>query len=95
MFGGMIAPPVLTALVRTDAAQNWFYVPIVYMIYGTIAILALLFLRETPHVILEELDGTMSEYRSTSPGIVTQPLESARNSDEVVVRGNRNSLLES
>ena len=67
MFGGMIAPPVLTLFVGTDPAGKWFYVPIVYTIYGAIAILALLFLRETRDLILEELDTTMR------PGVTQRP----------------------
>ena len=56
IVGGMIAPPLLTVLIGTDVAQKWFYIPLVYAVYGCIAMVALLFLRETANLDLHQLD---------------------------------------
>jgi len=56
IFGGMIAPSLLAGLIGTDVAHKWYYVPIVYSIYCAVALLALVFIRETRDVSLEELD---------------------------------------
>ncbi len=57
IFGGMIAPSLLAGLIGRDVAHKWYYVPIVYTVYCAIAMLALLFIRETRDVKLEELDA--------------------------------------
>jgi hypothetical protein len=46
----------LAGLIGTDVAHKWYYVPIVYSIYCAVALLALVFIRETRDVGLEELD---------------------------------------
>ena len=51
----MIAPSLLAGLIGRDVVHNWSYVPIVYAIYCAVALLALLFIRETRDVNLEEL----------------------------------------
>ncbi|HEY6972578.1 MAG TPA: MFS transporter [Candidatus Angelobacter sp.] len=56
IFGGMIAPPVLAGLIGKDVAHKWHFVPIVYAVYCVVAMLALLFVRETRDVNIEELD---------------------------------------
>ena len=56
ILGGMIAPSLLAGLIGQDPLRNWHYVPIVYGIYCVIAVLALVFLRETRDLHLEELD---------------------------------------
>jgi MFS family permease len=56
VLGGMIAPPVLAGLVGSDVLRRWFYMPIVYAVYCTAAVLALLFMRETRNVSIEDLD---------------------------------------
>ncbi len=56
IFGGMIAPSLLAGLIGRDVAHKWYYVPIVYTVYCAVAMLALLFIRETRDVKLEELD---------------------------------------
>ena len=56
IFGGMIAPPVLAALIGKDVAHKWQFVPIVYAVYCVVAMLALLFVGETRDVNIEELD---------------------------------------
>jgi MFS family permease len=56
IFGGMIAPSVLAALIGQDVFHRWYYVPIIYAIYCVVAMLALLFIQETRDVNLEDLD---------------------------------------
>jgi MFS family permease len=56
IFGGMIAPSLLAALIGTDVARRWYYVPVVYAIYSAVGMLALVFVRETRHVDFEKLD---------------------------------------
>ena len=65
VLGGMIAPSLLAKLVGTDVLHNWYYVPIVYAVYCVAAMLALLFLRETRDLRLEDLDYPEPEM---SPG---------------------------
>jgi hypothetical protein len=52
----MIARPVLAKLIGSDVRHNWIYVPLVYSVYGAAAMIALLFIRETRDVRLEDLD---------------------------------------
>jgi MFS transporter, MHS family, shikimate and dehydroshikimate transport protein len=56
VLGGMIAPLVLASLIGTDVRHYWYFIPIVYGIYCAAAMLALLFLRETRDVAMEDLD---------------------------------------
>jgi MFS family permease len=56
VMGGMIAPPLLAGLIGQDALHNWHWVLIVYGIYAAIAMVALIFIRETRDLNLEELD---------------------------------------
>jgi MFS family permease len=58
LLGGMIAPPILAGLIGQDVHYKWFYVPMVYGVYCVVAMLALLFIRETRDVNLEEMDKT-------------------------------------
>ena len=58
VFGGMLAPSILAALIGKNALGGWFYIPVIYAIYAVIAILALLFVRETRDVALEDLDSS-------------------------------------
>ncbi|MDE2229863.1 MAG: MFS transporter [Alphaproteobacteria bacterium] len=56
IFGGMIAPSLLAALIGHDVAGKWYFVPIVYLIYCVIAVVSLPFIRETRDLTLEQLD---------------------------------------
>jgi MHS family shikimate/dehydroshikimate transporter-like MFS transporter len=56
ILAGMIAPPLLASLIGQDVAHHWHYLPLVYAVYGSAAMLALLFIRETRDVRLEDLD---------------------------------------
>jgi MHS family shikimate/dehydroshikimate transporter-like MFS transporter len=56
ILGGMIAPSLLAGLIGRDVAHKWYYVPIAYAVYCVVAMLALLFIRETRDVNLEALD---------------------------------------
>jgi MHS family shikimate/dehydroshikimate transporter-like MFS transporter len=56
IFGGMIAPSVLAGLIGEDVFRKWYYVPICYAFYCFVAMLALLFIRETRDVSLQDLD---------------------------------------
>jgi hypothetical protein len=53
----MIAPPLLASLIGPDVAHHWHYLPLLYAVYGAAAMLALLFIRETRDIRLEDLDG--------------------------------------
>jgi MFS family permease len=56
IMGGMIAPSLLAGLIGRDVIHKWYYVPIVYVVYCVVAMVALLFIRETRDLSLEELD---------------------------------------
>jgi MFS transporter, MHS family, shikimate and dehydroshikimate transport protein len=56
ILAGMIAPPLLARLIGQDVAHHWHYLPLTYAVYGAAAMLALLFIRETRDVRLEDLD---------------------------------------
>jgi MHS family shikimate/dehydroshikimate transporter-like MFS transporter len=56
VLGGMIAPSLLAKLIGADVLHKWYYVPIVYGVYCAAAMFALLFIRETRDVRLEDLD---------------------------------------
>jgi len=56
LFGGMIAPSALAGLIGQDVFRKWYYVPACYAFYCIVAMLALLFIRETRDVNLEFLD---------------------------------------
>jgi len=56
IFGGMIAPSVLAGLIGEDVFHKWYYVPICYAFYCVVAMLALVFIRETRDVNLQDLD---------------------------------------
>jgi len=56
ILAGMIAPPLLARLIGQDVTHHWHYLPTMYAVYGIAAILALLFIRETRDVKLEDLD---------------------------------------
>src|SRR5215471_7057405 len=56
IFGGMLAPSILAALIGQDVRHKWYFVPVLYAVYCVVAMLALLFIRETRDVKLEELD---------------------------------------
>jgi len=52
----MIAPSLLAKLIGADVLHKWYYVPIVYGVYCAAAMVALLFIRETRDIRLEDLD---------------------------------------
>ncbi|HXY48894.1 MAG TPA: hypothetical protein VEI01_05545 [Terriglobales bacterium] len=56
ILAGMIAPPLLATLIGQDVAHHWHYLPFTYAVYGAAAMLALLFIRETRNIRLEDLD---------------------------------------
>ncbi|HEV2420842.1 MAG TPA: MFS transporter [Candidatus Acidoferrales bacterium] len=56
IFAGMLAPPLLATLIGQDVAHRWYYLPLTYAVYGAAAMLALVFIRETRDVRLEDLD---------------------------------------
>jgi len=60
IFGGMLAPSVLAGLIGEDVFHKWYYVPICYALYCFVAMLALLFIRETRDVSLQDLDQAES-----------------------------------
>jgi len=52
----MTAPPLLASLIGQDILHKWYYVPVIYAVYCSAAILGLLFLQETRNLRLEDLD---------------------------------------
>ena len=56
IFGGMLAPSVLAALIGQDVLHRWYYVPIIYLVYCAVAMAALVFVRETRDLKLRDLD---------------------------------------
>jgi hypothetical protein len=52
----MIAPSALAGLIGQDVFRKWYYVPTCYAFYCIVAMLALLFMRETRDVNLDHLD---------------------------------------
>jgi MHS family shikimate/dehydroshikimate transporter-like MFS transporter len=56
ILAGMIAPPLLARSIGQDVVHHWYYLPLTYAVYGAAAMLALLFIRETRDVRLEDLD---------------------------------------
>ena len=56
ILAGMIAPPLLATLIGQDVARHWHYLPFTYAVYGAVAMLALIFIRETRDIRLEDLD---------------------------------------
>ena len=56
ILAGMIAPPLLVRLIGQDIAHHWHYLRLAYAVYGAAAMLALLFIRETRDIRLEDLD---------------------------------------
>jgi MFS transporter, MHS family, shikimate and dehydroshikimate transport protein len=57
ILGGMLAPPLLSRFVGQDVLHKWYYVPVVYAIYCAAAMAALLFVRETRDLRMEDLDA--------------------------------------
>jgi MFS family permease len=57
ILAGMIVPPLLASLIGPDVTHHWRFLPLVYAVYGAAAMLALLFIRETRDIRLEDLDG--------------------------------------
>ena len=58
ILGGMVAPPLLARLIGQNVGAAWYYIPLVYFVYGAAAMLALLFIRETRDLNLEDLDAS-------------------------------------
>jgi MFS transporter, MHS family, shikimate and dehydroshikimate transport protein len=56
VLGGMIAPTVLAKLIGADVLHKWYYVPLLYAVYCGAATVALLFIRETRDIRIEDLD---------------------------------------
>lgn len=56
VLGAMIAPSLLAGLIGQDVFHKWYYIPIVYGFYGAVSMVALLFMRETRDLKLEDLD---------------------------------------
>lgn len=62
ILGGMLAPSLLAGLIGQDVFHKWYYVPIMYAIYCVIAMPALLFVRETRDVRLQDLDQSEADF---------------------------------
>jgi MFS family permease len=60
VLGGMVAPSLLAKLIGADVLHKWYYVPIIYAVYGAAAMIALQFLRETRNINFEDLDDPAS-----------------------------------
>lgn len=60
VMGGMVTPSLLAKLIGADVRHKWYYVPAAYAVYGTAAMIALLFLRETRDINFDDLDVPVS-----------------------------------
>lgn len=67
VLGGMIAPSVLAGLVGNDVLHKWFYMPVVYGVYCAAAILALVFMRETRNISIDDLNLKVTPVSDLSP----------------------------
>lgn len=67
VYGGMLAPSALALLIGQDVFHRWYYVPTMYAVYCIVAMLALLFVRETRDVKLQDLDQSEADL-GLSPG---------------------------
>jgi MHS family shikimate/dehydroshikimate transporter-like MFS transporter len=56
ILGGMMGPSLLAGLIGQDVFHRWYFVTLLYAIYCVVAMLALLFIRETRDVNLRDLD---------------------------------------
>jgi MFS family permease len=65
ILGGMTAPSLLAGLIGQDVFHKWYYVLICYAFYCAVAMLALLFLRETRDMNLRDLDEADPDFKST------------------------------
>ena len=68
MYGGMLAPSVLASLIGQDVFHRWYFVPVMYAVYCIAAMVALLFIRETRDVKLQDLDWSEADL-GLSPGL--------------------------
>jgi MFS transporter, MHS family, shikimate and dehydroshikimate transport protein len=75
VLGGMVAPSLLAKLIGADVLHKWYYVPVVYAVYGTAAMIALMFLRETRDLNFEDLDNP------APPNLIARQLNIAAASD--------------
>jgi len=62
ILGGMIAPSLLAGLIGQDVFHRWYFVPVLYGLYCAVAMVALLFIRETRDIRLAELDRAEAEW---------------------------------
>jgi MHS family shikimate/dehydroshikimate transporter-like MFS transporter len=62
ILGGMVAPPVLAGFIGEDVRHKAYLVPVVYGVYCIVAMIALVFIRETRDVQLEDLDKTQEPH---------------------------------
>jgi hypothetical protein len=60
----MIAPSLLAGLIGQGIFHKWYYIPIVYAFYYAVAMVALLFIRETRDLKLENLDKAEPDLRT-------------------------------
>jgi MHS family shikimate/dehydroshikimate transporter-like MFS transporter len=67
IMGGMIAAPLLARLIGQDVLHNWYYLPVIYAVYGAAGMLALLFIPETRELHLEDLDQGQSQGAAVIP----------------------------
>jgi len=56
IFGGMLAPSLLAALIGQDVFHRWYYVPVIYAVYCVVAMVALFFVAETRDLKLQDLN---------------------------------------
>ncbi len=56
ILGGMMGPSLLAGLIGQDVFHRWYFVTLLYAFYCVVAMLALLFIRETRDVNLRDLD---------------------------------------
>jgi len=91
ILGGMITPPLLARLIGEDVIHKWHYLPAVYLVYGAAAMVALLFIRETRDLRLEDLDLPIQQNDSATIGVVLNAAE-ANPHTQVVAAGRRHQV---
>ena len=77
ILGGMTGPSLLAGLIGEDVRRRWHFVPLLYGIYCVLAMVALLWMRETRDLSLNELDDAELS-PGVSPGMSESVLEQFR-----------------
>lgn len=69
VIGGMFTPALLSDLIGKDVVHKFYYVPMMYAVYFVVAAIAIVLMRETRDVDLEQLDRVAAalEQKTSTP----------------------------